>query len=139
MEKYYTIFLGSKVSLCVICHTLYHSKLLLLAFLYLPYYVLITIILLWDRPHQNSMMGNPGGSPSALAPPSAWGLILEMQDRVPCQAPCIEPAFPSAVSLPLCVCVCLSRINKQNLKKTSMIKNYMSLFVHDLEWTVPLH
>ena len=31
-----------------------------------------------------------------LAPPSAQGVILETWDRVPRQAPCMEPASPSA-------------------------------------------
>ena len=36
--------------------------------------------------------------------PSAQGVILETQDRVPHQAPCMEPASPSAcVSAYLCV------------------------------------
>ena len=38
---------------------------------------------------------------SGLAPLAAHGLILETRDRVPHQAPCMEPASPSAVSLPL--------------------------------------
>ena len=43
---------------------------------------------------------------SGLAPPSAQGMILETLDRVPRQAPCMEPASPSAcVSASLCVCV----------------------------------
>ena len=33
---------------------------------------------------------------SGLALPLARGLILETQDRAPCQASCIEPASPSA-------------------------------------------
>ena len=33
---------------------------------------------------------------SGLAPPSAEGLVLETQDRVPRRAPCMEPASPSA-------------------------------------------
>ena len=33
---------------------------------------------------------------SGLAPPAAWGVILEIQDRVPHRAPCMEPASPSA-------------------------------------------
>ena len=42
--------------------------------------------------------------PSGLALPSAWGVILETQDRVSRQAPCMEPASPSAcVSATLCV------------------------------------
>ena len=39
---------------------------------------------------------------SSLALPSAQGLILETRDRVPCRAPCMEPASPSA---PLSLCV----------------------------------
>ena len=57
---------------------------------------------------------------SSLALPSAQGVILETQDWVPCPAPCMEPASPSAyvsASLSLCVCVSLSWINKWNLKK----------------------
>ena len=49
--------------------------------------------------------GQPGWL-SGLVPPSAQGVILKTQDRVPCQAPCMEPASPSAcvsVSLSLCV------------------------------------
>ena len=43
---------------------------------------------------------------SGLAPPSAQGVILETQDRVPHQAPCLEPASPSAcVCASVCVCV----------------------------------
>ena len=48
---------------------------------------------------------------SGLAPSSAQGVILETRNRVPRQAPCMEPA-----SLCLCLClslyVCLSKINK---------------------------
>ena len=33
---------------------------------------------------------------SGLALPSAQGVILETQDRVPLQAPCMDPASPSA-------------------------------------------
>ena len=46
--------------------------------------------------------GQPGWL-SGLAPPSAQGLILETQDQVPCQAPCMEPVSPSA-----CVATSLS-------------------------------
>ena len=46
--------------------------------------------------------------PSGLALPSAQGMILETQDRVPHQAPCMGPASPSAcVSAPLSLCVSL--------------------------------
>ena len=33
---------------------------------------------------------------SGLAPPAAWGVILETWDGVPHRAPCMEPASPSA-------------------------------------------
>ena len=47
---------------------------------------------------------------SGLAPPVAWGVTLETQDRVPCWASCMEPAFPSAcVSASLCVCVSMNK------------------------------
>ena len=39
--------------------------------------------------------GSPGGS--------AQGLVLETRDRVPCGAPCMEPASPSAPPTPVCV------------------------------------
>ena len=52
-----------------------------------------------------------------LVPPSAQGVILETSDRVPRQAPCMEPASPSAyvsasLSLSLSLCVCVSLMNK---------------------------
>ena len=40
-----------------------------------------------------------GGQPwwlSGLVPPLAQGVILETRDRAPRQAPCMEPASPSA-------------------------------------------
>ena len=43
---------------------------------------------------------------SGLAPPAAQGVILETRDQVPRQAPCMEPASPSAcasASLSLCL------------------------------------
>ncbi|CAK7311989.1 hypothetical protein VULLAG_LOCUS16466 [Vulpes lagopus] len=54
---------------------------------------------------------------SGLASPSAQGMILKTWDGVPCRAPCMEPASPSAcvsaslslsLSLSLSVCVCVS-------------------------------
>ena len=54
-----------------------------------------------------------GGQPwwlSGLALPSAWGVILETQDRVPRRACCMEPASPSAcvsASLSLSLSLCL--------------------------------
>ena len=48
------------------------------------------------------------GGLSGLAPPSAQGVILETWNGVPCWAPCMEPASPSAcVSASLSLCVSL--------------------------------
>ena len=59
-------------------------------------------------PIRLASVGQPGWL-SGLVPPSAQGLILETQDRVPHRAPCVEPTSPSAVSLPLSLSpVCLS-------------------------------
>ena len=56
--------------------------------------------------------GQPGGL-SGLAPPSAQDLILETRDRVPRQAPCLDPASPSAcVSASLSLSVCLMNKKK---------------------------
>ena len=50
-------------------------------------------------------MGQPRWR-SGLVPPAAQGVILETLDRVPRQAPCMEPASPSAcVSASLSLCV----------------------------------
>ena len=35
--------------------------------------------------------------------PLAYGVISESRDGVPYQAPCMGPASPSAMSLPLCL------------------------------------
>ena len=52
---------------------------------------------------ENNSLGQPGWL-RGLVLPSAQGMILETQDRVPCQASCMEPASPSAcVSASLCV------------------------------------
>ena len=53
------------------------------------------------------------GQPSGLAPPSAQGEILETRDLVPCQAPYMEPASPSA---------CLSASLCRELKKKKRLK-----------------
>ena len=45
--------------------------------------------------YEKAKYGQPGWL-SGLAPPSAQGVILETWDRVPHQAPCVEPASPSA-------------------------------------------
>ena len=59
-------------------------------------------------------VGSPGWL-SGLASPSAQSVIPETWDRVPRQAPCMEPASPSdslslsfSLSLSLSVCVCVS-------------------------------
>ena len=58
---------------------------------------------------------------SGLAPPSAQGVILETWDGVPRQAPCMEPASPSAcVSASHCVCVAHEKINKILKKKNDL-------------------
>ena len=44
---------------------------------------------------KNIHVGRLGGS-AVERLPSAQGVILESQDRVPHQAPCMEPASPSA-------------------------------------------
>ena len=48
------------------------------------------------------IQGRLGGS-AVWHLPSAQGMILEIQDQVPCQAPCMEPA-----TLSLCLCLWLS-------------------------------
>ena len=68
---------------------------------------------IWERGRwavllERGVEGSPRW-PSGLAQPSAslqpGGVILETRDQVPRQAPCTEPAFPSAC---LSVCLCLS-------------------------------
>ena len=54
----------------------------------------------------STVQGQPGWL-SDLAPPSARGLTLETRHRVPCQAPCMEPASPST-----CVSASLSLSHK---------------------------
>ena len=57
----------------------------------------------------NSLQDSPSwGSLSGSAVehlPLAEGVILESQDQVPHQAPCMEPASPLSVSLPLSISV----------------------------------
>ncbi|CAD7691110.1 unnamed protein product [Nyctereutes procyonoides] len=55
-----------------------------------------------------SYRGQPGWL-SGLAPPAAQGVILETRDRVPCGAPCMEPAS-------LCLFLSLSVMNKYIFK-----------------------
>ena len=63
-----------------------------------------------------SDLKNKAGQPgwlSGLAPPLAWGLILETQNRVPRRASCMESASPFAcVSTSLSICVSHEWINK---------------------------
>ena len=65
-----------------------------------------------------TMEGSLGGS-AVWRLTLAQGAILESPDRVPHQAPRMEPASPSAcvsasVCVCVCVCVCVSIINKIN-------------------------
>ena len=54
---------------------------------------------------EERLVGRLGGS-GVERLPSAQGVILETRDRVPHQAPCMEPASPSAcVSASLSLCV----------------------------------
>ena len=57
----------------------------------------------------NNLEGGRLGGSAVEHLPSAQGMILEFKDRVPSQAPCEEPASPSA-----CVSAspCLSGMNK---------------------------
>ena len=64
--------------------------------------------------HQTRSTGQPGWL-SGLAPPSAQGLIVETQDRVPQQAPCMEPASPSTCVL----CASLSLMNNKTKNRST--------------------
>ena len=55
----------------------------------------LLFLLIRDFTLESSFLGQPGW-PSDLALPSAQGVILETQDRVPCWAPCRELVSPSA-------------------------------------------
>ena len=56
------------------------------------------------------------------SPPSAQGGILETQNRVPRQIPCMEPASLSLpVSLPLSLCISHEQINKIFKNKSSFV------------------
>ena len=57
--------------------------------------------------------GDPRGS-AVQRLPSARGVILESRDRVPHQAPCMEPASPS---LCLCLSLCVSQEEIKYLRK----------------------
>ena len=60
--------------------------------------------------------GQPGWL-RGLALPSVQGVI---PDRVPHQAPCLEPASPSAC-VSASVCVCVSKINKILKKRNGQV------------------
>ena len=56
---------------------------------------------------ESRVVGSLGGT-AVWRLPLARGVILETWDRVPRQAPCMEPASPSAcvsASLPLALCL----------------------------------
>ena len=58
--------------------------------------------------NKNIVLGQLGWL-SGLVPPSAQGVILETQDRVPRWAPCMGPASPSA-----CVSASLLSVSLMN-------------------------
>ena len=65
--------------------------------------------LLWKIRQEKNGHGQPQW-PSGLMPPSAQGVILETRDQVPCWAPCMVPASPSAcVSASLSSCVSMNK------------------------------
>ena len=64
-----------------------------------------------EDPIKNSKSGKAGWL-SGLAPPSAQGVILESRDRVPHQAPCMEPACVSASLSLLSLSLSVSVMNK---------------------------
>ena len=59
---------------------------------------------------KKGLLGRLGGS-AVKRLPSAQGVILQSQDRVPCQASAWSLLLPLPVSLPS-VCVCVSLMNK---------------------------
>ena len=65
-------------------------------------------------------LGQPGWL-RGLAPPLDQGLILETRDRVPCQAPYMEPASPSAsVSASLSMTLMNKEIKSFKQKPTNL-------------------
>ena len=61
---------------------------------------------------------------SGLVPPSAWGVILETWDQVPCQAPC---SLCFSLSVPLSLCALKKKIaNCQKFKSTFLYVKYIS-------------
>ena len=56
--------------------------------------------------YKTQVRGSLGGS-AVWHLPLAQGVFLETRDRVPRRAPCMEPASPSAVSLPLSLAMSL--------------------------------
>ena len=57
-----------------------------------------------------------------LAPPTAQGKILETWDRVPRQAPCMEPASRFA----LCLCLSLSFLSLMNKINKIFLKIHLN-------------
>ena len=66
---------------------------------------------------QKSGLGIPGGGSAVWHLPSVQGLILQTWDRVLCWAPRMEPASPSAWSLPLSLSLCLNEYINKIFKK----------------------
>ena len=74
----------------------------------IPPVFLLTKCVVLSRLEKAGNMRSLGGSAVGHLP-WAQGVILESQDQVPHQVPCVEPASPSAcVSLPLSLFLCLS-------------------------------
>ena len=62
---------------------------------------------------KNELEGESLGGSAVWCLPLAQGAILESQDRVPHQAPGMEPASPSAcISAPLSLSLSMSIVNK---------------------------
>ena len=71
----------------------------------IPYDPVTSLLGIYQKKMKTLMQGSLGGA-AGLVLPAAWGVILETRDRVPCWAPCMEPASPFAcVSPSVCVCV----------------------------------
>ena len=65
-----------------------------------------------DTLKNKTQFGGQPRWPSSLAPPSAQGMILVSRDQSHIGQPAWSLLLPLPVSLPLCVFVCLSPINK---------------------------
>ena len=69
---------------------------------------------------------------SGLALPSAHGMILESQDRVPCQAPCMEPASPSACVSAFHAYPCYNLFTARSQRDCFKINDFTSCLTQNL-------